>query len=380
MPPLPNELLDLIFAHYEIDHTQYGTAPTPEFIDDTIIKLQTLASCCRASHLLRRFAEPLLYQTYVRGWVSASPSTGYTRKLEARHLSLRRHLRTIIQRPHLASNVRHVIIENWNIEPYPVSGYKRDNPQLKTLTQYVRDNTVNIPLYQDQSFNAGLICGNDDAEVTLLLSLLTGAVHLCISLVPISSFGVSSPSHVYDLLLRQALTPSQGARPFVPFQRLNTLTLIHFRGVSLVLRPAVPLKMISYFHLAPALKSIVLKDCVALPRTGDLLWFHVDDRGNFQYPRGPVEQVMLERCYVPDLQIINYLVKSCSTIRVFRYVARDLRMVKKKSSAFAAFKGQSTVRCQRSSHYTSTSIMHRRTTWSKMTVSTECMGSRPYVS
>jgi len=317
MTSLPNELLGLIFAYLEINHTEYNKTPSAEFINAAIVKLQILARCCRSSRTLRSLAEPLLYQTYIRGWIGASPVPTSEQKVKARHLSLRRFTRTIIQRPDLANRIRHVIIENWNIRPKAVSRYKRDHDQLRALTDCVCQNTADLSVYRDEYFNEDLVRGTDDAEVTLLLTLLNNVVHLVVSLVPINQHAYY-PGHVGSLLPH--FRTDSVARSSALLGQLKTVTLMHPRGTRMDFAAAIPMYLISNFYRAPVVESIIVKDGVVVDAELNLCWYN-SGRSSC------VEEVVLDQCFMSDRSsgpVVSAFVKPCSRLRVFKYTVRNL--------------------------------------------------------
>lgn len=199
---LPTEILSSIFQELAIDSKwmQYLYAEVPD--DEEFRRAcSNLVSLCRTSRRLRSIAEPLLYQTYIKPNTIKAP-------LELKYIH--GYLRTLLQRPDLARHVRNVCIKAWfqpgtleqlltdhvpefwrwnNLDKFPREPFLDDgtfaafldtdpshdsqaSPQLLTL-YHEHLERLTITDQERRLWYRALEDGQEDAEITLLLSLTT---------------------------------------------------------------------------------------------------------------------------------------------------------------------------------------------------------------
>lgn len=199
---LPTEILSSIFQELVIEtewtHNLSDDEPGDE---DFRQSCSSLVSLCRTSRRLRSIAEPLLYQTYVK------PNTVKT-PLELKYIH--GYLQTLLQRPDLARSVRNVCIKAWfqpgtlehlltdhvpefwqweNLDRFPREPFLDDgtfeaflsaepihDSQASTqlLSLYCEHlEKLDITAQERESWYQALEAGQEDAEITLLLSLTT---------------------------------------------------------------------------------------------------------------------------------------------------------------------------------------------------------------
>lgn len=202
---LPTEIISSIFQELAVDSKWMHYADVPE--DEEFRRAcSNLVSLCQTSRRLRSIAEPLLYQTYIK------PNTI---KVPLQSKNIHGYLQTLLQRPDLARCVRNMCIKAWfqpgtlehlltdhdpefwqwqGLDRFPREPFLDDgtfaaflnpepshdsqaSPQLLTLC---REHLERLTLTDQKrrSWYRALEDGQEDAEITLLLSLTTNLDHL----------------------------------------------------------------------------------------------------------------------------------------------------------------------------------------------------------
>lgn len=188
---LPDEVLLLIFRHLSLwthaDVEIIKWSLGPRMLDNW----QTLARVCRTCTRLRAIAEPLLYRAYVKPPNAFKPDRLELEMIENSNLRLHkanRHLRcfvrTLIQRPDLASLVRFMTLGEWDTaHSLRQAGAFTEIPD-QDLVHLYRLATRKIWIRKPWAVKwvSYLACGIEDAEVALLLSLTPNLSELDIAL------------------------------------------------------------------------------------------------------------------------------------------------------------------------------------------------------
>lgn len=216
----PNEILLLILAYFP---TRKNSDFSPLYHGyEEEYNQKVMASLCLVSKSLRALAQPLLYQTYAVAEVQRGPVEPHNPHANKK---LRSFLRTIITRPDLASCVENVRIKEWATEDfYRDTGMKPECPN-KELQRLYLESARNFELGSDHySWIASLLVGVEDAEVALLLALVSNVKQLVIE-VPSSENG-----DIWEFYIEQVFAMARGVATEdtgVSFPRLQS---IHIYG------------------------------------------------------------------------------------------------------------------------------------------------------
>lgn len=201
MDQLPDEILVEVLRHLRtFDCPTYRRSLDeekvfPDHIEHSrslqcrIVYSNTLASLCRTSKRFHAFAEPYLYETYVKtsnrfvpadvvlqAPLSITPNKG-----------LRRFLRTIIDRPSLALQVRHIVLLDWETDHSALAnGFYFNSLDEATAGAFCRAASLAMDDFTEiqSEWAEGLRLGNEDAEIALLVALTINVTSLELRIPP----------------------------------------------------------------------------------------------------------------------------------------------------------------------------------------------------
>lgn len=229
---LPNDVLLLILDQFSVRKHDSSRMHDSQFEVDVPHFQTVLARLCRTCKHVKPAAEYYLYQAYIKPRPNPRPRirpnhhpNGTPRSLfrspEQSQRNLRHFLRTIVNRPDLASHVRHLAIGGWKIAASSVRLTRR-HPARGTITDLYMNAAHRVALgdYKDE-WITDLSHGLEPAEIGLLLTLTSNLHELEIG-VPgdYPHYGLDS---IFGEIFRKALEyPAVSDRPF-----LKNLRVIH---------------------------------------------------------------------------------------------------------------------------------------------------------
>lgn len=219
-PHLPDELLLHIFSYlisWENSAWQdYGVYPKLD--ERGSIALTSLCKACRRFKFL---AEPILYSVWVKPenrCKRKEPNTLFQPSIHEPCLTLRKYLRTLIERPDLASHVKVLQIQAWETEETLKGEWSEEGESYEATTlppsapmAHSFYETASQLLPDGPARREWLIAlcrGDEDAEVALLLALLGNLQALQIVLPNVSG---SDEYHFFFFhrVVREALNSSK---------------------------------------------------------------------------------------------------------------------------------------------------------------------------
>lgn len=175
---------------------------------------RTLAAICRTCKQLNNVATPLLYQAFVK----PKSTLRWRDKPSQRVGNLRPFLRTIVERPDLAKLVKIVYLGPWEMHDFRAIHTIPDRRLRDMFTQSIVN--INIGPEQDKWVD-DLLSSQEDAEVALLLCLLTDVVDLSIKLAPCSERRESKRNFYFCEVFKEALTSSPRVHNFKELKHIS---------------------------------------------------------------------------------------------------------------------------------------------------------------
>ncbi|KAF1350871.1 hypothetical protein BDV97DRAFT_350573 [Delphinella strobiligena] len=316
-PYLPDELLLQIFSRL----ATWESSPFEDFglyekIDEEGLK--TLAILCQSSKRFRYIAEPILYGAFVKPenlLKRKKPNTLFQPVIHEPCCILRKYLRTLIERPDLANQVKWVQLQAWestetlkgeDMWPQEASHEATPLPPSAQMAHSFYEAASKL-LPEGASRTEWLIAlcrGDEDAEVALLLALLPNVERLQVILPK-----VFAPDEYhfffFHRILQQAISRQEPSNMHT-FSRLKRLEArCYSLGDSDIGLPIYPFS--TFFHL---------------PQLEIFKGFHVavegdpNDWGEWSCPPGHsrVRSLQLKDSLMSSVSIAT-LVASCSSLQ-----------------------------------------------------------------
>lgn len=151
-PHIPLDVLLMILIQLSVLQPEIGYQAASLAIDR--LNQKTLASLCLVCRDFRAFAQPLLYQAYLKprnqmlerkvcrlgGVVASSPSanlpSSYVKAPAPRlNKNLRQFLETLTERPDLAAQVKFVLLEDWDPPVQKIASFEQNDARLTTISK-----------------------------------------------------------------------------------------------------------------------------------------------------------------------------------------------------------------------------------------------------
>lgn len=259
MSYLPDEILLCIVQQFSTIATAH-----PSDFENWKTSVQTLANLCLTSKAMHTFAQPLLYQSFVKDFKTDLKEKGQGNDRNAMFRSpnrLEKFLRTLLKRPDLAKRVRCLRLQSFQDEDF--LGYLRSG-QPFLLQEMLKDQFVDashrLPLvdlerpkqetstrgfdgWQDE-WRSDMRIGAPNAEITLLLTLVTG-----LEVLDISTSGIDFGEH-FQMFWEQLLGSSSILEDGSP----SIVGVPNYRFTNLVQHNTGALFMLPFLH------TLILRD------------------------------------------------------------------------------------------------------------------------
>ena len=165
---IPTEILLHILSNLKAVRHPDIAFHDKSFAEESIKNSSTLAKLCLTCRSIRNVVQPVLYQSYYKPRILPAHVACKSTSLNHR---LRLFLRTLVERPDLARDVRTMTIEGWETRAYCSSRPETECPG-EELSQVLQAAAIRIDLgtYQDKWIE-DLRRGTEDADMALLLLL-----------------------------------------------------------------------------------------------------------------------------------------------------------------------------------------------------------------
>lgn len=203
---LPDELALLVLGSF-IQWQNTGSGQRAPLLEP--IGLRALASVCRTCKMLRDLAEPVLYHNYSKPAITntqvthldvdngddhADPERAESVNHIQPNLSLRRLIRTLIERPDLAARVKCISLGQWEtVDSLAFSGLKtHPRPAEEARRYYMTLSRLLLCSMSQPWATAWLYAlseGIEDAEIALLLALTPNVEQLELEIPVIAGLG-----------------------------------------------------------------------------------------------------------------------------------------------------------------------------------------------
>ena len=301
---IPDEIWLVIFDHLATSKLPTTNHHFTDYLVEERLKQETLARLCRTCKCFQHLADPILYSAFIKldhDCKEVRPKAGVT-GAQRPNRAFRSFLRTILERPYAAKMVKTIVLGSWETTHSLRALNMKPCPQQRDLSRLVRDNRLPLLMTCKEPCYNDLSSGDEDAEIALLLALLTNVENLAIAI----SNSLSSPGlrpHYHTVLARTVKLSRQDDLRHRPFSKLDHLSV--FCRSNNVVTPFYP---ISDFLDLPLLKT-----------------FH--GSGIFDYPShwGPgactprksaVDKIVLKDSLLSE-GALTMLTNSCKSLREF---------------------------------------------------------------